>query len=86
MLAPVFFVYPDMGAPILIKGWIGIVVGGFGSILGAVVGGLLIGLLETFTAAFISSDFKDALTMGVLILFLVVRPEGLFGERIGEKL
>ena len=86
MLAPVFFVYPDMGAPILIKGWIGIVVGGFGSILGAVVGGLLIGLLETFTAAFISSDFKDALTLGVLILFLVLRPEGLFGERIGEKL
>jgi branched-chain amino acid transport system permease protein len=86
MLAPVFFVYPDMGAPILIKGWVGIVVGGFGSIPGAVAGGLLIGLLETFTAAFISSDFKDALTLAVLIVFLVLRPEGLFGERIGEKL
>lgn len=85
MLAPIFFVYPDMGAPILIKGWIGIVIGGFGSIPGAVIGGIIIGLLETLTAAFISSDFKDALTLGVLILLLVLRPEGLFGERIAEK-
>ena len=86
MLAPIFFAYPDMGAPVLIKGWIGIVIGGFGSIPGAVIGSVLIGLLETMTAAFISSDFKDALTLGVLILFLIARPEGLFGERIAEKL
>jgi len=86
MLAPIFFAYPDMGVPVLIKGWIGIVIGGFGSIPGAVVGSLVIGVLETMTASFISSDFKDALTLGVLIVFLVVRPEGLFGERIAEKL
>lgn len=85
LVAPIFFVYPDMGVPLLIKGWMGVVIGGFGSIPGAVVGGIIVGLLETFTAALISSDFKDAITMAVLVAFLIFRPEGVFGEEIAEK-
>lgn len=85
MLAPVIFIYPDMGAPLLIKAWVGAVIGGFGSIPGAIIGGILVGLLDTFTAAFISSDFRDALTMVVLIAFLIFRPQGILGERVAER-
>ncbi|MGQ0656170.1 MAG: branched-chain amino acid ABC transporter permease, partial [Betaproteobacteria bacterium] len=85
MLAPVVFVSPDMGASLLIKAWVGAVIGGFGSIPGAIVGGILVGLLDTFTAAFISSDFRDALTMIVLIAFLIFRPQGIFGEPVAER-
>lgn len=86
MLAPIVFIYPDMGGAVLIKAWVGAVLGGFGSIPGAVVGGIVVGLLDAFTAAFISSNFRDALTMLVLVAFLIFRPQGIFGERISEKL
>ena len=86
MLAPIVFIYPDMGGAVLIKAWVGAVLGGFGSIPGAVVGGIVVGLLDAFTAAFISSNFRDALTMLVLVAFLILRPQGIFGERISEKL
>jgi len=80
------FIYPDLGGAVLIKAWVGAVLGGFGSIPGAVVGGVAVGLLDAFTAAFISSNFRDALTMLVLVAFLIFRPQGIFGERIAEKL
>jgi branched-chain amino acid transport system permease protein len=86
MLAPIVFVYPDMGGAILLKAWVGAVLGGFGSIPGAVVGGIVVGVLDAFTAAFISSNFRDAITMLVLVAFLVFRPQGIFGERVAEKL
>jgi branched-chain amino acid transport system permease protein len=86
MLAPVVFIYPDLGGAVLIKAWVGAVLGGFGSIPGAVVGGVAVGVLDAFTAAFISSNFRDTLTMLVLIAFLILRPQGIFGERIAEKL
>ena len=71
---------PDMGERIAILGLAAIIVGGMGSIVGAIVGGLLIGLLQTFSVAFISSDFRDAIVFGLLLLVLFVRPRGLFGR------
>ena len=62
-----------------------VVIGGFGSVPGAMVGGLVLGVLEVLIAAFVSSAFKDAIAFAILILFLVAMPRGIFGERIAEK-
>jgi branched-chain amino acid transport system permease protein len=60
-------------------------IGGFGDVTGAVVGGLALGVIETFGAAYISVPYKDAFAFLVLFVFLLVRPQGIFGERISEK-
>jgi branched-chain amino acid transport system permease protein len=54
-------------------------------VAGAILGGFAIGLIETFGAAYISVPFKDAFAFLALILFLIVRPQGIFGERVAEK-
>ena len=61
------------------------VFGGIGSIPGAMLGGMLLGLIETMTGAFISSQFSDAIVFLVLIIVLLVRPAGLLGKRVQEK-
>jgi branched-chain amino acid transport system permease protein len=62
------------------------VLGGIGNIPGAMAGGLLIGLLEAYCAGFISSGWRDVFVFGVLILVLVVKPTGLLGERVAERM
>ena len=61
------------------------IIGGFGDVAGAILGGFAIGIIETFGAAYISVPFKDAFAFFVLILFLALRPQGIFGERVAEK-
>jgi branched-chain amino acid transport system permease protein len=85
LLGPIFFVDTDMGLNLILKAFIAVIIGGFGSVPGAVAGGLIVGLLEILTAVFISSIYKDAIVFGVLIFFLVVFPQGIFGERIAER-
>lgn len=85
LVAPIFLASPEMGVPLLLKSFIAIVIGGFGSILGAIVGGLGLGVLETMVAAWISSAYKDVIAYLVLIAFLLVRPTGFFGEEVAEK-
>lgn len=85
LAAPIVFVTPDMGLPLMLKGFIGIVIGGFGSIPGAIVGGMFVGVLETFIAADISSAYRDVFTFLALILMLVFRPTGIFGEKAGVR-
>jgi len=62
------------------------VLGGIGNIPGAMAGGMIIGLLESYTAGYISSKWQDVVVFGVLILVLIVRPMGLFGERVAERM
>ena len=57
------------------------VIGGFGNMLGAIVGGLLLGVIETFLSAYVSSAYKDMIAYALLLLFLFVKPTGLFNER-----
>lgn len=71
---------PDMGVQIAILGLTAVVVGGMGSIVGAIAGGLIIGLLQTFSVALISSNFRDAIVYALLLLVLFFRPQGLFGR------
>jgi branched-chain amino acid transport system permease protein len=85
LLAPVFFVTTDMGGMVMLKAFVASIIGGFGSIPGAIIGALFVGVMETFVAAYLSSAYKDAFAFLILILVLFVWPRGLFGEKISEK-
>ena len=82
-------VYPTLtpytGAMPGIKAFVAAVFGGIGSIPGAMVGGILLGIIEIFGKAYISSQVADAIVFGVLIIVLLVKPTGLFGKNIQEK-
>ncbi len=85
LFAPIFFAVVTMGPPLAIKAFVSIVIGGFGNMLGAVVGGLLVGILESYVGYYLSSAYKEAIIFGILILVLLVLPQGLFGEKVEEK-
>jgi branched-chain amino acid transport system permease protein len=85
LVAPILFVSVGMGSSIALKAFAASIIGGFGDVKGAVVGGLALGVIETFGAAYISVPYKDAFAFLVLFVFLLFRPQGVFGERIAEK-
>ena len=84
LLAPIAFVHANMGF-IGIKAFPAAVLGGFGSIPGAVVGGVIIGVVEALAGFYLPEGFKDVAAYIVLLLVLLVRPEGLFGEAARKK-
>jgi branched-chain amino acid transport system permease protein len=69
-----------------LKAFTAAIMGGIGNIPGAMVGGILLGVIEAMGAAYISIAWKDAIAFCVLILILIVRPTGLLGERVAEKI
>ena len=77
LLAPIYGVYPKMGAILSTKGFAAAVLGGYGNMYGAIIGGLIFGVVETMAAGYISSAFKDIISFGVLILVLFVMPHGI---------
>ena len=85
LVSPIFSVTKEMGSLIALKAFAASIVGGFGNIPGAIVGGLAIGVIETFGGFYISSSYTDAIAFIILIGVLLLRPQGLFGERIAEK-
>lgn len=85
LVAPILFVSVNMGASIALKAFAASIIGGFGDVTGAIVGGLALGVIETFGASYISVPYKDAFGFVVLFVFLLFRPQGIFGERIAEK-
>ncbi|MGE5623460.1 MAG: branched-chain amino acid ABC transporter permease [Methanocella sp.] len=85
LLAPIFLVSQAM-SNVGLKAYTASIVGGFGNIVGAVIGGLTVGLVEVLSASYVSSVYKDAIVFLVLILFLLVRPQGLFGKKVIESL
>lgn len=82
LIAPVSLLHPDLGAGFLIKGFAAMTLGGFGSLPGAVVGGLLLGLGEQYAGAYLDTALIDITAYLLIILVLVVRPRGLFGRKI----
>lgn len=76
---------PYTGAMPGIKAFVAAVFGGIGSIPGAFIGGLLLGVIENLSKAYISSEMADAIVFGVLIVVLLVRPTGLLGKKMSEK-
>jgi len=85
LVAPVLFVSIQMGSTIALKAFAATIIGGFGDVAGAIIGGLALGIIETFGAAYISVPYKDGFAFLVLIAFLIFRPQGIFGERVAEK-
>jgi branched-chain amino acid transport system permease protein len=78
-------IHTFMGGPILHRGIAVIILGGMGDIRGAMAGGLILGFSEILSVAYISSDFRDAISFGLLFLILLVRPSGIFGKVIERK-
>ena len=76
---------PTTGAMPGIKAFTAAVFGGIGSIPGAMVGGLILGVIEIFARAYISTELSDAIVFACLIIVLLVKPTGLFGKKISEK-
>ena len=84
LLAPITFVHANMGF-IGLKAFPAAVVGGFGSLPGAIVGGLVIGLVEAFAGFYLPEGFKDVAAYVVVLVMLVVKPNGLFGGTLRKK-
>jgi branched-chain amino acid transport system permease protein len=80
LVAPLFYVSADMGGKVSLDAFAACILGGFGSIPGALIGGLLLGLIESVGAFYLSSQYIDVIVFGVLFAVLVLRPEGIFGE------
>jgi branched-chain amino acid transport system permease protein len=78
-------IQPYMGEVMMLKGFAVIILGGIGDIRGALIGGVLIGMLETLTAGYIASTWKDAVGFVVLVLTLWIRPSGLFGRLAAKR-
>ena len=85
LVAPLTFLDFEMMVIVLLKAFAGAILGGFNSLPGAVVGCLVIGVLENLFGAYISTAFKDAFAFGIIVLVLMVRPAGLFTRVAGVK-
>ncbi len=89
ILTPMYYTFPTVGVDLIIIAFVVVVLGGMGSVAGAMLGGLIIGITQTFTGFFVSVELKDVIALGLFILILLIRPQGLFGragtEDIGMK-
>lgn len=82
MLAALYFVYPSSGNTVLVKSFIVVIIGGMGSIWGALWGGLALGLIETLGSVYVSSSYVDAYGFVLMIVVLLIAPQGLFGRKV----
>lgn len=79
------YVGPTTGSMPGIKAFVAAVIGGIGSIPGAMIGGILLGLIENFAKAYISTKLSDAIVFGILIIVLIIKPTGILGKKKNEK-
>ena len=82
LVAPIFMISPTMGALLGMKAFVIVILGGLGSIPGAILGGYILGILEAIGGGYLSAAYKDVYAFGALILILSIRPTGLFGKEI----
>ena len=86
LIAPISLLHPDLGATFLIRGFAAMTLGGFGSLGGAVVGGLLLGVSEQYFGAYINTALIDITAYLIIVGVLVVRPAGLFGKTVTVRM
>jgi len=82
LVAPIFMISPTMGALLGMKAFVIVILGGLGSIPGAILGGYILGILEAVGGGYLSAAYKDVYAFGALILILSIRPTGLFGKEV----
>lgn len=81
LLGTISYVDPTMGAKGLMKSFVVVTIGGMGNLIGAIFGGLILGIVETLAAAFISSEYKDVIGFVMVVVVLLFLPQGLFGAK-----
>jgi branched-chain amino acid transport system permease protein len=79
LIAPIIYVAPEMMDEVLVKGYVAAVFGGLYSIPGAILGALMIGVVENLAGGYLGSHFKTATAFAMIVLLLAFRPQGLFG-------
>ncbi|HBM24452.1 MAG TPA: branched-chain amino acid ABC transporter permease, partial [Alcanivorax sp.] len=82
LFAPINLVYPAMGHLVIMKAFVIIILGGMGSIPGAIVGGLIIGFAEALGGYYVSSTYKDLIAFVLLVVILSIKPTGLFTKGV----
>jgi branched-chain amino acid transport system permease protein len=82
LVAPIAHASATMGLPLVIKGFVACIFGGLGNPFAAVLGGLILGIIGAFLTGYYSSVYAEIVTFAILLLILIPRPEGLFGERV----
>jgi len=80
-VAPRLGVSPDIAVATIVPAFVAAIIGGFDSLIGAILGGLLLGLIETYTAAYVSGSLKNAVSFCLVLLILYLKPEGLFAPK-----
>lgn len=85
LFAQYYAIWIGMGFLGTMNAWIACIIGGIGSLQGAFVGGILLGVFQVFVSGYISSAYRDAFTYGLVMLILLVRPKGIFGRQVAEK-
>ena len=85
LIAPITLTYAGVGIMLGLKGFSAAIVGGLGNPMGAVAGGLVVGIAEAMTAGYISSAYKDAVAFLIILAVLLIRPSGLFGRRQSDR-
>jgi branched-chain amino acid transport system permease protein len=81
LIAPIHLVHPGMGGPVILKAFVVIILGGMGSLPGAIIGGFLLGLVESLSGGYVSTAYHEVFSFGVLVTVLAIRPTGLFGGK-----
>jgi len=80
LISPTYYIFPQVGSAFTLKAFVITVLGGMGSIIGATLGGIIIGIVESVGAVTISSDWKDVLVFTIFLLVLLIKPSGLMGK------
>ena len=80
LIAPIGAAFYQYGLVYGLKGFAAAILGGFGSPVGAVIGGVLIGIIESTSAGYLDSAYKDAIALAILVALLLLRPSGLMGH------
>lgn len=82
LASPINLVFPAMGHLVILKAFVVVIIGGMGSIPGAIIGGLILGISESLGATYISNDYKDMIAFLLLIIIMTARPKGLFAKGV----
>ena len=84
IVSPITFIQYDTGIPLSIKGFTACIIGGLGNPIGAMVGGILLGIIEALASGYLSSGFKNAIAFVLLLSVLLFRPAGLLGDILSK--